>query len=76
MNEKYAMCINVYYWLIERNHLVDLVPYVKDNDILITISKPPEFDAGLYIRPFRYESIYLLNQVSIQHMVHFEFPQK
>ena len=54
VNDNYPLSLNSWAWRIERNPLVDFVPYLKESYILSTISKTNDFDVGLYIRPFRY----------------------
>ena len=50
---KYHMSLSSWLWPIERDPMLDHVPVVRDNEILVMTPKPPSFDLHLYIRPFR-----------------------
>ena len=50
------MSLSPWNWYLERIPLLDFVPAMKDNEVLAVIPKPPEFDLGLFIRPFTKDS--------------------
>lgn len=56
VNNAYPLSLNSWKHVIERDPLVDFVPMIiGESQILVTISKTSKVDAGLFIRPFRYE---------------------
>ena len=50
---KYHMSLSSWLWPIERDPMLDHVPVVRDNEILVLSPTPPSFDLFLYIKPFR-----------------------
>ena len=50
---RYALSVSSWIHLLEREPILDFVPVLTDNDILVISPKPPLFDLHLYIRPFR-----------------------
>ena len=56
---KYPMSVSSWLWLLERDPLLDCVPVLTDNDILVMTPNSPLFDLHLYIRPFRWALTYV-----------------
>ena len=56
---KYPMSVSSWLWLLERDPLLDCVPVLTDNDILVMTPNSPLFDLHLYIRPFRWALTYI-----------------
>ena len=50
---KYQMSLSSWLWPLERDPILDHVPVLRDNEILVLSPQPPSFDLLLYIRPFR-----------------------
>ena len=64
---RYALSVSSWIHLLEREPILDFVPVLTDNDILVISPKPPLFDLHLYIRPFRCIHTYSYRHYSFNH---------
>ena len=40
---------------LDRNEMFDFIPIVADGLVLAMYPQPPEYDVGLFVRPYRQE---------------------
>ena len=50
VNGKYPISLSVWYWLKERQEILDFVPIIKENFVLTILPKPNSIDFGVFIR--------------------------
>ena len=74
VNGKYAVAPNGWMWNLERNAVLDFVPWAVDETTLAIIPRPPEFDPVLYFRPFTKTAWYAVVVISFGGLVFYFAP--
>lgn len=52
INDEYMCSISDWFWLPQRDSLMDFAPHIFDNMVLAVTPQRPHIDLGLFVRPF------------------------